>query len=114
MSAPKGPASISMLLLPSPSVVVGDVMRDSNGVPAPLDRRVRCATAQRSTDVDAAVLHHRLAAVAHLDANRIARGDKLGIGASGRAGRVAADAGGERAGHDGAGAVSQRLVPGHH
>lgn len=36
MSAPKGPAYISTLLLPSPSVVVGDVMRDSNGTPAPL------------------------------------------------------------------------------
>ena len=36
MSAPKGPASISVLLLPSPSVVAGDVMRDSNGAPAPI------------------------------------------------------------------------------
>jgi len=36
MSAPKGPASISSLLLPSPSVVVGDTMRDSVGRAAPL------------------------------------------------------------------------------
>jgi hypothetical protein len=36
MSAPKGPASISVLLLPSPSVVAGDIMRDSNGAPAPI------------------------------------------------------------------------------
>jgi hypothetical protein len=36
MSAPKGPAAISNLRLPSPSVVVGDVMRDSNGTPAAL------------------------------------------------------------------------------
>ena len=36
MSAPKGPASTSELLLPSPSVVVGDVMRDSTGAPATL------------------------------------------------------------------------------
>ena len=36
MSPPKGPASISSLLLPSPSVVVGDSMRDSLGVVAPL------------------------------------------------------------------------------
>ncbi len=36
MSAPKGPASISSLLLPSPSVVVGDTMRDSVGKAAPL------------------------------------------------------------------------------
>jgi hypothetical protein len=36
MSAPKGPFSISVLLVPSPGLVVGDVMRDSNGVPAPL------------------------------------------------------------------------------
>jgi hypothetical protein len=37
MSPPKsGVGSISQLLLPSPSVVVGDVMRDSLGAPAPL------------------------------------------------------------------------------
>jgi hypothetical protein len=36
MSAPKGAASISSLQLPSPSVVIGDSMRDSNGVAAPI------------------------------------------------------------------------------
>jgi hypothetical protein len=37
MSAPKsGVGSVSPLLLPSPGVVVGDVMRDSAGNPAPL------------------------------------------------------------------------------
>ena len=36
VSSPKGVASISALLLPSPSVVIGDVMRDSTGAPAPL------------------------------------------------------------------------------
>jgi len=36
MSAPPGPASISNLRLPSPSVVVGDTMRDSLGQVAPL------------------------------------------------------------------------------
>lgn len=36
MSAPPGPASISVLILPSPSVVVGDTMRDSAGHVAPL------------------------------------------------------------------------------
>lgn len=36
MSAPKGAASISQLLLPSPSVVVGDTMRDSTGAVASL------------------------------------------------------------------------------
>jgi hypothetical protein len=36
MSAPNGPAAISALQLPSPSVVVGDVMRDSTGAPAKL------------------------------------------------------------------------------
>ncbi|HEY7394182.1 MAG TPA: hypothetical protein VH559_05040 [Gemmatimonadaceae bacterium] len=36
MSAPAGAASITPLLLPSPSVVVGDTMRDSNGVVAPI------------------------------------------------------------------------------
>ena len=36
MSAPGGAASISVLQLPSPSVAVGDTMRDSNGVVAPI------------------------------------------------------------------------------
>jgi len=36
MSAPSGAASISALLLPSPSVVVGDTMRDSTGAVAAL------------------------------------------------------------------------------
>jgi hypothetical protein len=36
MTAPKGPASISELRLPSPSLVVGDTMRDSTGTVAPL------------------------------------------------------------------------------
>ena len=36
MSAPSGAASISALLLPSPSVVVGDTMRDSTGAVASL------------------------------------------------------------------------------
>lgn len=36
MSAPPGPASISNLRLPSPSVIVGDTMRDSLGQVAPL------------------------------------------------------------------------------
>lgn len=36
MSAPKGPAAISVLKLPSPSVVVGDTMRDSLGHAAPI------------------------------------------------------------------------------
>jgi len=36
MSAPEGAASISALQLPSPSVVVGDTMRDSTGVVAPI------------------------------------------------------------------------------
>lgn len=36
MSAPGGPASISALQLPWPSVVAGDTMRDSNGVATPI------------------------------------------------------------------------------
>jgi hypothetical protein len=36
MTAPEGAASISVLQLPSPSVAVGDTMRDSNGVVAPI------------------------------------------------------------------------------
>jgi hypothetical protein len=36
MSAPSGPASISELRPPSPSLIVGDTMRDSTGTAAPL------------------------------------------------------------------------------
>ena len=36
MSSPSGPAAISQLVFPSPSVVVGDSMRDSNGVVTPV------------------------------------------------------------------------------
>jgi hypothetical protein len=36
MSAPSGPASISDLKLPSPSVIIGDTMRDSLGKVAPI------------------------------------------------------------------------------
>ena len=36
MSAPKGPLSISEIRLPSPSVIIGDTMRDSNGKAMPV------------------------------------------------------------------------------
>jgi hypothetical protein len=36
MTPPQGPLSISELQLPSPSVILGDTMRDSTGAPAPL------------------------------------------------------------------------------
>jgi hypothetical protein len=50
MSAPSGPASISALQLPSPSVVVGDVMRDSTGAPAKLGVIAYDADGRKLTD----------------------------------------------------------------
>jgi hypothetical protein len=78
MSAPKGPASISILLLPSPSVVAGDVMRDSNGAPAPLTlvaydgngAPVGGLTSQFFTDS---------VRYAHLNSSNVLTGDSIGI-----------------------------------
>jgi hypothetical protein len=78
MSAPSGPASISVLKLPSPSVVVGDVMRDSNGTPAPL---TVVAFDANGAEIGGAVaqffvtdtLHY-----AHIDAKNQVVGDNIG------------------------------------
>jgi hypothetical protein len=79
MSAPKGPFAISALLLPSPSVVVGDIMRDSNGVAAPVNLVAYDAHGAVLTDVTPQIFITDSAPVAHLDANRILIGDKLGL-----------------------------------
>ena len=79
MSAPKGPFAISVLLLPSPSVVVGDIMRDSNGVPAPVNLVAYDAHGAVIAGASSQIFITDSAPVAHLDANRILIGDKLGL-----------------------------------
>jgi len=79
MSAPKGPFAISVLLLPSPSVVVGDIMRDSNGVAAPVNLVAYDAHGAVIAGETPQIFITDSAPVAHLDANRILIGDKLGL-----------------------------------
>ena len=79
MSAPKGPASISLLQLPSPSVVVGDSMRDSTGAPAPLNVIAYDANGTPLSDFTPQLFITDTGAVAHLIATSgILVGDKLG------------------------------------
>ena len=79
MSAPKGPFSISVLQLPSPSVVVGDVMRDSNGVPAPVGLIAYDVTGAPLGGVTPQFFITDSASVAHLDANHNLIGDRIGV-----------------------------------
>lgn len=78
MSAPKGPASISALRLPSPSVVVGDVMRDSTGAPAKLDVIAYDANGARLTDLSPQFFVTDTGAPATVDAGGTVTGTKLG------------------------------------
>jgi hypothetical protein len=78
MSAPKGPASISALRLPSPSVVVGDVMRDSTGAPARLDVIAYDANGARITDLSPQFFVTDSGAPATVDASGTVTGNKLG------------------------------------
>lgn len=77
MSAPKGPASISSLLLPSPSVVVGDTMRDSAGNRAPLRVIAYDANDAPIPSVATQFFVVDSGAVGHI-ASGIVIGDKLG------------------------------------
>jgi hypothetical protein len=77
MSAPKGPASISALLLPSPSVVVGDTMRDSNGVAAPLKVVAFDANGNRIGEVAADFFITDSGHIAHIGGSTLV-GDQLG------------------------------------
>jgi hypothetical protein len=77
MSAPKGPASISALQLPSPSVVVGDTMRDSNGVAAPLRVIAFDANGNRLGEVAADFFITDTGRVAHIGGTTLV-GDQLG------------------------------------
>lgn len=70
-----GVASISALVLPSPSVAFGDVMRDSTGAPAPL--RVTAFDADGDTVRDAEVRFVVLDRGARVDASGLVRGDSV-------------------------------------
>jgi hypothetical protein len=79
MSAPKGPASISLLQLPSPSVVVGDSMRDSTGAPAKLNVIAYDASGTPLSDVTPEFFITDTGAAAHIvSATGVLVGDKLG------------------------------------
>ncbi|HEX3867082.1 MAG TPA: hypothetical protein VHV78_10025, partial [Gemmatimonadaceae bacterium] len=78
MSAPKGPASISSLQLPSPSVVLGDMMRDSTGAPAPISLIAYDAKNNPIT-VSAQFFILDSAAAAHITSSNIIVGDKFGV-----------------------------------
>lgn len=76
MSAPKsGVAAISPLVLPSPSVVVNDVMRDSTGAPAPL--RVIAFDQSGDTLSGVKTSFFLLDPGAHVDAAGLLYGDSL-------------------------------------
>ncbi|MGH7618415.1 MAG: hypothetical protein ACREPM_14435 [Gemmatimonadaceae bacterium] len=78
MSAPKGPASISNLKLPSPSVVVGDVMRDSTGAPAPLTIVAFNSAGVPTTAANAEFFITDSTKAAHLNGGTLLAGDKIG------------------------------------
>jgi hypothetical protein len=78
MSAPKGPAAISNLRLPSPSVVVGDVMRDSNGTPAALTITAFDAAGTPTTAQGAQFFITDSTKAAHLAGGTMLTGDKIG------------------------------------
>jgi hypothetical protein len=79
MSAPNGPASISLLQLPSPSVVVGDSMRDSTGAPAALNVIAYDASGAPLSDFTPQFFITDTAAAAHIvSTTGILVGDKLG------------------------------------
>ena len=78
MSAPKGPASISALQLPSPSVVIGDVMRDSTGAPAKLSVIAYDANGAKIADVATQFFVTDTGAPATVDASGVVTGTRVG------------------------------------
>jgi hypothetical protein len=77
-SAPPGAASISVLQLPSPSVVVGDTMRDSLGVAAPLTVVAYDGNNVKLTDIVPLFFISDTSHTAHLKGGTVLVGDKLG------------------------------------
>lgn len=78
MSAPKGPAWISVLQVPSPAVVVGDTMRDSNGVATPLNIGAFDGSGAPISAASAQFFITDSAPAAHLNQQFVLVGDKLG------------------------------------
>lgn len=78
MSAPKGPASISVLQLPSGYVVRGDVMRDSAGAAAKLGVLAYDGDGKLIEDAGAQFFIVDSNPAAHFDANGVLVGDRLG------------------------------------
>jgi hypothetical protein len=78
MSAPRGPASISLLQLPSPSVVIHDVMRDSLGNPKPLSVIAYDANGSPLAGQATQFFITDSAPRAHLTADGVLTGDTLG------------------------------------
>src|SRR5262249_47488548 len=78
MSAPAGPASISNLRLPSPSVVVGDTMRDSLGQVAPLTILAFSSANDTIAAAGAQFFITDTVKAAHLAAGTKLVGDKIG------------------------------------
>ena len=80
LSAPKGPASISLIHLPAAFVVRGDVMRDSAGTPAPPIINQFDATGHLIGGSAPQFFILDSAPAAHFDpANSVLVGDKLGL-----------------------------------
>jgi hypothetical protein len=77
MSAPEGPASISVLQLPSPSVAVGDTMRDSNGVVAPITVTAFDG-AGNPIQADVQLFITDTLKFSHIGANNVLVGDSIG------------------------------------
>ena len=77
MSAPEGAASISALQLPSPSVVVGDTMRDSNGVVAPITV-IAFDVAGNPIPANVQLFITDTLKFSHLGANNVLVGDSVG------------------------------------
>jgi hypothetical protein len=77
LGSPAGVFAISPLLLPSPGMVVGDTMRDSNGVAAPL--RVIGFTASGDTIAGTTAAFVTLDTFAHLSGSATLVADHLGL-----------------------------------
>jgi hypothetical protein len=78
MSAPKGPASISNLKLPSPSVIVGDTMRDSLGQKAALTIIAFNSAGDTIVAPGAQFFITDTTKAAHLNSGTTLVGDKIG------------------------------------
>lgn len=79
MSAPKGAASISLVQLPSPSVVRGDTMRDSAGVVTPVTVTAFSAIGVPIPGVPTELFVIDTLLTAHFTAGHLLVGDKLGV-----------------------------------